>query len=286
MKIIDYKDLTPELARTGCFVLNMPNSDYHAYQGISKSGLDLVARSPAHFLMQTERAPSRTLQLGTALHTAVLEPERFKAEYCLLTEVTDRRSSEYKQAVKIHTSDNVLVAKEAANILSIQETIRGQDEINELLTSCDLFELSAFIEIDGVLCRCRYDAFDSKNLVAVDLKTTQNSSPTEFSKSVFNYRYHVQDAFYSKIFKLITGRTLNAFKFLAVENDPPHCPMIYTLSDETRMIADSLMIADLKAYKEAESSSKWSGYEQTNEPLDLPSWAVAQYENNLDEGIV
>lgn len=283
MKIIDYSELTPELAKAGCFVLNMPNDAYHKYEGISKSGLDLVNRSPAHYHFRAPRSPSRTLELGTALHTAILEPERYKAEYVKLAGAKARTASEYKQAIKVHGSERVLISHEASNIDSIQETIRSQAHIKELLDSCDLFELSGLVEYKGVMLRIRIDAFSSTDIVAVDLKTTIDSSRTEFAKSVYNYRYHVQDAFYSAVFELIAKKPLKAFKFLAVENDPPHCPMIYTLDDEAKMIGLQEALRNLETFSSAEMMQ---GYEQTNEPLNLPCWALAQYENQIDEGII
>lgn len=280
MKIIDYSELTPDLAKAGCFVLNMPNEAYHSYEGISNSGLDLVNRSPAHYHFRAPHKPSRTLELGAALHTAILEPERYKAEYMKLAGVTVRTASEYKQAIKVHGSERVLIANEFQNIDSIQETARCNQEIKTLLDSCDLFELSALVEHKGVMLRARFDAFSTTTYTAVDLKTTRDSSRGEFSKSVYNYRYHVQDAFYSFVFELIAGKPLNAFKFLAVENEPPHCPMIYTLDDESKRIGLDEAMRNLDTFKNADMMQ---GYEQTNDPLTLPSWALARYENELEE---
>ena len=55
MKTIPFNELTEDLARAGCFVTDMPNEAYHSYTGISKSGLDLVNRSPAHFFYGAKR---------------------------------------------------------------------------------------------------------------------------------------------------------------------------------------------------------------------------------------
>ena len=282
MKIIQYKDLTPELARAGCFVLNMPNDAYHAYEGISKSGLDLINKSPLHYLAGVKPKSKRHLELGTALHTAVLEPVRFKSEYMILAGVKVRTASEYKSAVKANGSERVLTETEGANLVSTQEAIQSDPVLAAELAACDLFELSAFIEIDGVLCRCRYDALKSKDLISIDLKTTQCSDREDFAKSVYNYRYHVQAAFYSDIFCRITGAPLKAFKFLAVENEPPHCPMLYTLDDEALIIGAAVMAENMEAYAHADKYSNWFGYEQTNEPLSLPGWALARHENELE----
>lgn len=285
MDIIDYKDLTPELARAGCFVRDMPNEDYHAYEGISKSGLDKIAKSPAHYYLSAPKGQTPAMRMGTIVHAAVLEPARFKAEYITLKGIKSKAKAEYKAAAKVHGDGNVLTEQEGADVASLQETTRADTDAAAALAMCDMFELSAFVEIDGVICRARYDAINLKTGVSVDLKTTKDSSREEFSKSIYNFRYHVQDAFYSMIFERITGRAMT-FKFLAVENEPPHCPMVYELDGEAKQYGLQDALRDLDAYKQANDSQEWKGYEQTNEALTLPSWALARYENELGEGIV
>jgi len=285
MKIINYSELTPELARAGCFVLDMPNDAYHAYDGISKSGLDKVAKSPAHYFLSVHSEPTSAMRMGTIVHTAVLEPERFREEYVLLKGITDKRKTEYKEAVKVHGANNVLTEKEAAQVVSLQESISANMDASNALLECNMFEVSAFIEINGVICRCRYDALNIDTGVSVDLKTTQCSERESFSKSVFDFRYHVQDAFYSAVFEQITGKPLR-FKFLAVENEPPHCPMVYELDQEAKQYGRMEAERDLQTFSDALDANEWKGYEQTNEPLTLPGWALARYESELDEGIV
>ena len=66
---------------------DLSNRDYHAHPAISKSGLDLISRSPAHYRYRAPKEPSRAMEIGTAIHTALLEPDRYAAEY-----VIDRKS--------------------------------------------------------------------------------------------------------------------------------------------------------------------------------------------------
>lgn len=67
----------------------LPNAVYHSGVGISKSGLDLIRKSPAHYRAvvtaanDNERAPTAAQFLGTALHCLVLEPGEFTKEYTL-----------------------------------------------------------------------------------------------------------------------------------------------------------------------------------------------------------
>ena len=61
---------------------DLPNEEYHRCDGVSNSMLSDMARSPAHFQAARRRQREETpaMAIGTAIHCAVLEPERFAAE--------------------------------------------------------------------------------------------------------------------------------------------------------------------------------------------------------------
>lgn len=286
MNIIPFSELTEAKARKGCFVSDMPNADYHAYDGISKSGLDLIDVSAAHYFFQAETEPTRAMEIGTAIHAAILEPARFAEEYVLLKDVKDRRKSEYKEAVKAHSSELVLVSTEAVNVAGMQETVLTNKESKKLLDEMKHFEISAFIECPetGVLLRCRFDALSDHHL-SVDLKKTQDSSRDGFSKSVANYRYHVQDAMYSHVYELITGHPLE-FAFLAVEEKTPFWPMVHVLDQEAKNIGLFEFKRNLREYARAENQMDWVGYEVVPTALPLPVWAVTAFEAKLEDSIV
>lgn len=67
----------------------LSNDAYHHGPGISKSGLDLIRKSPAHYRAvvtaanDNARAPTAAQFIGTALHMIVLEPELFAKTYTL-----------------------------------------------------------------------------------------------------------------------------------------------------------------------------------------------------------
>jgi len=67
------------------------NSDYHSGPGISKSGLDLIRRSPAHYQYaisaDNDNQPTPAQQIGTAFHTLLLEPHLFDEQYALPCEM-------------------------------------------------------------------------------------------------------------------------------------------------------------------------------------------------------
>lgn len=282
MHIIDYADLTPELARSGVFVTNMPNEAYHAYQGISNSGLKLVQQSPAHYAYRSDFNQTRNMEIGSAFHTALLEPERYASEYMTLNGIKVRTASEYKQAAKIYGKDKTLTEQEGAAVAVMMESVRSNPDAVPLFDEPGHAELSAFIEDPetGVLMRCRYDWL-TLTRHAIDIKKTQDCQHRAFERNAFNYGYHVQEAMYRHIFKLITGDDLESFRFLAIEEQPPCANILYRYDDLARQEAHKEYRAALLRYAEAEKTGDWVGYGIHSDVISLPEWKL----NELDEEI-
>lgn len=284
MIIIPYADLTPELAAAGCAVIGMPNEDYHRHPAVSNSALTLLDRSPAHFRYAPPREATRAMVIGTAIHTALLEPERFRAEYLLLKEVNDRRASEYKQAIKTHNEEKVLASHEAASVEGMQEMVYAQRSAREALELPGYREISFFATCPrtGLLLKCRFDILTETG-IAADIKKTRDARPDSFAKSVFNYRYHVQDAFYSYVYSLVAGRELQAFKFIAIEDQPPHALAVYQLDDDAKAEGHRTFGRNLDTYLQCSQSGEWPAYQIETEYLSLPSWVMARIESELDD---
>lgn len=275
MNIIEYKDFTPEQAEQGCFVVNMPESEYHTHDSVSKSMLDLVSRSPAHLAYAQKREPTRAMAIGSAIHCAILEPARFEQEYIVLHGINDRRKSEYKEAVKATSVDLVLTGNEGDKVAGMQEAMQLNETAQTELAKAGYAEISAFVKCPetGLLLRCRYDWLNLETNDCIDLKKTQDVRYDQFQKSVANYRYHVQDAYYSHVYELITGNSLR-FRFLTVEEEAPHSNKVYELDTEAKTVGKRHALSDLLAYKQALDTNNWEGIAQEDELLSLPMWAL------------
>lgn len=262
----------------------LSNEQYHAHDSISKSGLDLIARSPAHYRYSERREATRAMVVGSAVHAAILEPELFAKQYMLLRDVKDRRASEYKQAVAVHGADNVLTGTEADYVAGIQESVRTHDQLSALLSEPGRAELSVITTdpVTGVAVRCRFDWLTDAG-VPVDLKTTLDARPDAFSRSVSNYRYHVQAAFYCDVWEWETGDKLDRMIFAALEKSMPHAVALYMLDDEAMMVGRKLYREALNTYARCLESGHWPGYEGGVQLLNLPPWAVELNDEEYDD---
>ena len=107
------------------------------------------------------------------------------------------------------------------------------------------------------------------------MKTTADASATAFGRSVKDYRYHVQDAYYSDGYSYTT-QPCRAFLFLAVSTtrDRARYPVhVYSLPPEQRAIGRTEYTEDLAVYSACMKSGKWPGVEA----LSLPEWVLRQH---------
>ena len=284
------KKYTAKLPLDG-FISDMPNDIYHSTHGfISKSGLDLINKSPAHYMYGAQREPSRSMHLGSAIHCAILEPDVFERDYLLLKDVKDRRSSAYKEALNIHKPENILTSTEANTVSGMYESAMSDKRIVNWLRDVNHTEISLFTKCPntGVSMRCRYDAITNDGY-AIDLKSTRDASPDEFAKSIYNFRYHVQAALYSDAYEFATGKKLKGFIFLVVESEMPHATMVYELDDISLDIGRREYQRNLKTYAECLQTNEWKGYETHGDNVDLialPEWAITRHEAENDSDII
>lgn len=284
-RVINYTEGMPILGR--CYIADMPASVYHATDCISNSGLKLISRSPAHFKYAPKRESTRSMVIGSALHQAVLEPDLFFDTYVMLHDAEDRRCKDYKDAKEEFGEEFVLVASECAKIEGIMGRIQGNKEVQELLSLPGHNELSGFSTDPetGVMCRHRFDKL-TNNGIGIDLKTTTDARPDAFSRSIMNYGYHMQAAFYVDNYEWITGKQLDDFVFIVVESESPYAVKMYRLGQESYAIGREQYRNSLLKYHECRATDFWPAYEsQGIEEISIPQWAINQYDFEQVEGM-
>lgn len=258
----------------------MNNAEYHAHPAVSKSHLDQVARSPLHYwsrYVAEERVvfdPTPAMMLGTALHARVLEPELFTAEYALAPAV-DRRTKAGKETWEQAAAEGktLLSSLEWEQVTGMAESVQAHPAARKLLARPGQVELSLFWSdvATDIECKCRPDRLTEDGWV-LDLKTTEDASPTGFAKSAANFRYHVQASWYLDGVRQ-SGIDPKGFIFIAVEKRPPYAVAVYAADAD--MIAaggrEARRCLDLIA--ECRSTERWPGYGDTVQTLSLPKWA-------------
>jgi hypothetical protein len=258
---------------------DLSNEDYHAdRQFESTTGLKEILRSPAHYRYYKDNPRTETgaFRLGTAIHTALLEPARFKQDYVVMP-TFDGRTKEGKQKkadfIAQHPSACFVTETEMDMITGIAMNVgrhrdamallkRGQSEISHFWRD----------EETGIYMKCRSDSLS--DICILDVKSTEDASPNEFIRSCARYDYDMAAYIYSEGVRIATGKA-RPFAFLVVEKKPPYQVALYFASEE--MLASGLYRYQmaLKKLKEARDANKWSGYqpEGRGDKIEWPYWA-------------
>jgi hypothetical protein len=260
------------------------NLEYHSdTTRISKSGLDLINKSPAHYYQrylsgQHEEKSSKALEIGSAVHMAVLEPELFAETYAIYPEL-DRRTKAGKEAFEAFIEQNAnkafLSASDFQQCLALAESVKSHEKAAKLLESGKAEQTITWDDLEtGAPCKARPDFVTERmgSTFIVDLKTTEDASPRAFSRSAYKYRYHVQAAFYLDGYEQAHGVTPEAFIFVAVEKTPPYLVACYVYGPEELNLARATYRANLATYLECLNSQSWPGYPALIHPLELPNY--------------
>ena len=214
-------------------IYDLSNEEYHEQNALNKSGLVQLAKSPAHFYEWYHAAneePTKAMVIGTAIHTAILEPDKYDQSIIIAPQV-DRRTkdgkAEWAMFEKEAKGKIILNQDEASAIKGMKESVYNN------ITAFDLLlegkpEQSIFFNdpVHQFLCKVRPDWYTDEGEV-VDIKTCLDAGYDGFSRTIANYKYHWQALFYLNGLTAVTERQHNKFIFIAIEKEPPYAVAVY-----------------------------------------------------------
>ena len=254
----------------------LPMQEYRAHPAVSKSDLDLIHRSPAHFreAKANPEPPTPAMIWGTMYHLMILEPDLFQACYAVLPDGIDRRTTAGKEAWLAWQAENEgktpVDRPTLVQLNGMRDALCANSRACEALTG-GVAEQSIFWDEDDCTCKCRPDYI--KRGLLVDLKTCLDARPDAFSRACWNYRYHVQAAYYSRGYGVEYSEQPEGFLFVAQEKEPPYAVAIY-LADEA-MVEQGWREAatDLEVYRQCVETDTWPAYPEIVQAIVLPRWA-------------
>lgn len=244
-------------------IKDMSNRAYHAEASISRSQLAYID-NPLKYWNKYVRPsdyveePSEALHNGNAGHTKVLEPHLFDS--MVIKTGTKSWDTKETQALIHDNPDKYIVTEKFYNSLSkMGEAVQRHDTATEILSEDGDIEVSVFVKCPntGLNLKCRFDKLMINRPRAVDYKTTTGATHLAFGTSVRKFGYHYQDAFYSYVYELAFGRTLDEFIFIAQEKTSPFSIGCYYLSQDDRDEGRALLIERLKRLRYCTDNDFW-----------------------------
>lgn len=264
------------------------SEEYHKTDAVSASKLRVFRRKPGgaqlyyqHYIAKTiERVETEAMRDGQALHTLVLEPEKFIGEYAVAPVGIDRRTKAGKEAwaeFQQQAAGKKLIEKEKLDVL---ETMAAQVNLHPLalkLLSGGEAEISWRVKGAGLKYlppqQCRTDWFNEAGCelsegrpYVMDVKTCATLDEDAFSnfqRGFEEHGYHRQAALYMAILNAL-GVECRDFFFIAVEKVPPYGVMVYRLNDRALERGQVETERDLLALNDCYRFNLWP-----NTPLSL-----------------
>lgn len=212
--------------------------------------------------LPSKRSPA--MELGTALHLALLEPERFERKVLVIPDDVlasngARSGGKWKEFQAANADRVLLKSDDFSSVAFAAEAARRHPAAGTLLKAqgaCESVETWQ-LEIEGQQVSCK-GIIDKviPGLAIVDVKSTSVVQPRKFRAQAEDLLYDVQATFYREAWRAKTGEEL-PFVFVAVEMEPPYRVRAYQVPDDW-FISGWVIIRDILAqYVSRKAENNW-----------------------------
>lgn len=244
----------------------MTNKEYREHEGISKSSLWEINKSPLHFRykMDNPQIDTPALLFGRAVHKFVLEESYFWNEF-VIAPICDRRTvagkAEWNEFALYSQGRDIITQSDFDEIKAISDSIKSVPDAWELLQG--KVEQSYFWtdNMTGESCKCRPDVINHEKKLIVDLKTTDSCEDNHFERSAKKYGYKLQAGMYREGVFQNTFEEYG-FKFVAVEKKPPYAVRIYNCTPEYIDQGYDKFRELIGIYHDCKVKNEWLGYDR------------------------
>lgn len=248
---------------------DVPFTDYLRWPLLSQSVLKEGRKSMAHLraaeAAEVVKVPTDAMLLGSALHTAFLEPEMMPQRVVLWDGGT-RRGKEWEAFVADHADQVILTPGYHEKLIGMVKALRRHPEVRKWVGRMEGTEVAAIGEVEGLMMKGRCDALTADPLV--DLKMTRSADAATFTRTVMGFGYDIQAAIYRRLFDR------DRFVLIAVEDTPPYDVVAYELAPAFLKRGEALADELLEKYAECKRTGAWPGRSDEVVQLEPPEWAL------------
>jgi hypothetical protein len=258
------------------FYPDVPEADYHADRGsLSVGGAKLLLQAPALYRWRIDHPEVKDyFDLGSAAHLLVLGVGP-KVRVIYADSWVTKAAREERDAAR-EAGEVPLLEADWVRVNDMADALTHHPFAAGLLEHGQP-EVSAYAvdPATGILLRGRFDWLGE--WIISDYKTAKDASPEGFARSVANYGYHMQAAWYLDLCEL-NGEPREAFAFVVQEKAEPYMVAVYDLDDTALEIGARRNRRALDLYRQCLDEDRWPGYADGADftTLALPRWALYQ----------
>jgi hypothetical protein len=267
-------------------IIECTDREHRALSHPSISELGLFRRAPLLFKDKYidgklyelgEERDDRALKIGTALHLAVLEPKKFERVVRSIPKglkLNTKLGLDFKtKFIEPGEAQGEIYIKEEdmVHVMGAAQALYAEPQIASLLSRITPETTFLFRPDTVTLCKARLDGFiqDAEAPVVVDLKSTRDV--VRFERSLIDYGYHRQAAFYMEAFEQAFG-VVPKFYWIAVEVTPPYLYRLMSPTPELLEKGEAEYLETLADFRECVTREYWPGTFKGVEEVTLPHW--------------
>jgi len=274
---------------------DIPERDYHAdpcpEPSLSNSvAVALVQQSPAHAHAMhprlggvNEYESASNLDIGSAIHAGITRTEA--ALHVINAENYKTKDAQTQRQQAWEAGKIPLLSHQFEGVKAAIDAGRRQVVVHEVAPDWRAGHGEVTVAwqetIDGFTfwCRARVDWLPKDGEAVYDLKTTTGTAdPDTWTRRLFDGGYDMQAAFYARGLRAVGARKRPAFRFVVLEQKPPHALSVVALDPQAVHMADEKIEAALRLWAECLESGKWPGYPSRICYAEAPPWEATKHE--------
>lgn len=266
----------------------MTEQQYNALPGIRSSHLKIMAsRSPRHYRHAVDSygitPPSPAMQLGTAVHCAILEPDVFATKYVVYPGKI-RRGAQWEEFQRLHEDHSIITASERETARTIADAVMDHQTARDLLKRGSP-EVPLFWNDPhtGLVCKARADWLCVEDRVMVGIKTTREIGDQFINQSA-RLMYHLSWAYYADGYHANFGHDPSMYE-ISVETTAPYDVVVYRIGDDVLVPGRAEYQRALGMIQECTASGVWPGYASEVVDMSIPAWATKRIFGDDDWGV-
>jgi PDDEXK-like domain of unknown function (DUF3799) len=238
------------------------------------------ARHVAGTIPPRESTPA--MQLGTALHLAVLEHDRFTTEVVTAPPGINRRTNDGKAEWCRFLADSagktILDAKDYNLCRNMAASILDHRKAVDAIRLAEHVEYAIRWQDQSRLwVRNLIDALVPGQELLINLKTAADPSPEAFSRAIANYGYHRSSSLYLRGAREALGMLQPRELFIVVGKEPPHEVACYLIDAESLAAGQRANRLGLDELARRRETGNWSSrHADKIEEIGVPRWALMQ----------
>jgi hypothetical protein len=238
----------------GKILTGLSFEEYSQIPAVNYSTLRMMGVSPLHYQDAVENGGivRPAFALGSAAHTAILEPEEWLRRYIIKPDYVERADKKTGELVRVQLKKDerqaewvelstrakrekkaIITEKENALATKIARRVLLDPVASKLLRG----KVSTEVTVQwthastGILLRSRLDLVNHTLGRIVDVKTTANIRPDRWFHQAAKLGYLAQFAMYADAWHAATGESL-PFSALPIEKERPHDMFVCPIPEE------------------------------------------------------